>query len=334
MGDNIDSLLNQLQKSIDNSKSEIQVSVKEDELTENQGDNLIERLDKQNKKIKKTKKDLSNEEISERIAQLQIEKYQRAIRKLNKQAGVKGKDMTKVGKAQPRPSNDNPNNVRCFIRYNNQGNPYRVCSGNEPSSGFSKPPDQITPPIPVEEFLDKLGKTYGELTEGQRREYHRIDMANRRFNDRALQEPIRDTLDSVLQEQRRLGGFIAQEQRLKEKQEQGELRLKKKEIDNEYKKLLKENNLSRKTARGKQKQDLLRKAGLTDKLSNQFDKAGLKTDFKESINVSFDIKDNQKKIKEVKKTKEQIRKDIKKQQKELSKKVESSGKEVIVSFDD
>ena len=53
----------------------------------------------------------------------------------------------------------------------------------------------------------------------------------------------------------------------------------------------------------------------------------------EGINVSFDIKDNQKKLKEVKKTKEQIRKDIKKQQKELSEKVKSSGEEVIVPFD-
>ena len=283
MGDNIDNLLNQLQKNIDNSKNEIQVSIKEDELTENQGDDLIERLEKQEKKIKETKKKNDKDELSEKLARLQIEKYQRAIRKLNKQAGVKGKDMTKVGKAQPRPRNDNPNNVRCFIRYNNQGNPYRICSGNEPTKGFPKPPDQITPPIPVEEFLDKLGKTYGELTEGQRREYHRIDMANRRFNDRALQQPIRDTLDSVLQEQRRLGGFIAQEQRLEEKQKRGELRLKKKEIDNEYKKLLKENNLTRKTARGKQKQDLLRKAGLTDKLSNKFDKAGLKTEVKGNV---------------------------------------------------
>lgn len=318
----IDNLLNQLSKSIEEDKGEIQVKIKEEELTETQGDNIISKLEKEDKKINKTLDQLSDNEISQKLAEAQARKLQRRINKLNKQAGIEPVNMQKIGKAQPRPRNDNPNDVRCFIRYNNQGNPYRICAKKSAGTDPKQPPAQITPPIPVNEFLDKLGKTYGELTEGQRREYHRIDMANRRFNDRALEQPFRETIDSVLQEQRRLGGFIAQEEKLREAEERGKLKKQLKEIDDKYKELLFANSLTRKTSRGKTKQKLLKEAGLTDKLQQKFDDAKIKTkDFKSNIDVSFDIKDNIKKQKEVKskikKTKEEIKDGKKKIQNQI-----------------
>ena len=68
--------------------------------------------------------------------------------------------MNKVKKAQPRPANSNEGNVRCYIRYNNQGNPYRICDGGEPKDGFPKPPSQITAPITPQAFMEHLDKTY------------------------------------------------------------------------------------------------------------------------------------------------------------------------------
>jgi hypothetical protein len=96
-----------------------------------------------------------------------------------KKSGVK-EDMKKVGKANPRPPNVNSGQTRCYIRYNNQGRPYRICDDGKPKAGHPKPPDQITPLITPQEFLEERGKAYHELTDGQVREYHRLDMANRR----------------------------------------------------------------------------------------------------------------------------------------------------------
>ena len=62
------------------------------------------------------------------------------------------------------------------------GTPYRICSGNEPKAGFKKPKSQITPQISPEAFSKRHGG-YANLTDNQRREYHRLDMRERRADE-------------------------------------------------------------------------------------------------------------------------------------------------------
>ena len=63
--------------------------------------------------------------------------------------------------------------AKCFTRYNSSGNPYTICADKEWSESDRK---------------NKLGKKgYTDLTQGQRKEYHRLDMGIRR---RALRYDI------------------------------------------------------------------------------------------------------------------------------------------------
>lgn len=213
MSDAIDKLLNELKQDIASTEKSVYGAVKTDELTENQADAIAETLGNLEDKAESVQEQVKDKRLKREDAMKRARKYQRRLNKLKKQAGESVRDMTKVGKAQPRPINNNPNNVRCYMRYNNQGNIYRVCdSGGKPK----KPPAQITKPISVQEFLDKLGKSYGELTDGQRNEYHRIDMANRRFAERGQVAQYQETLDDVLQAQRRAGGLLTQRTRQQE----------------------------------------------------------------------------------------------------------------------
>ena len=82
-------------------------------------------------------------------------------------------------KANPQPPNVNPDGVRCYIRYNNMGIPYRTCNdaeGRKPR----KPKSQITPQLTPEEFADQHGG-YSNLSEGQTRTYHRLYMREKRL---------------------------------------------------------------------------------------------------------------------------------------------------------
>lgn len=82
------------------------------------------------------------------------------------------------GKANPQPPNDNPDGVRCYTRYNNQGVMYSTCNdgkGKKPR----KEPSQITPKITAEEFAEKHGG-YAKLGKVKTKEYHRLWMAHKR----------------------------------------------------------------------------------------------------------------------------------------------------------
>tara|TARA_R100000951_G_scaffold116460_1_gene128388 strand:+ start:5069 stop:6091 length:1023 start_codon:yes stop_codon:yes gene_type:complete len=291
----IDNLLNQLDKEIKKDKGEIEIKLKQETIDNNKGKELLDKLDTQVNRLNKTLKQLSDEELTENQARLRAEKYLRAVNKINKQAGIEVINMNQVKKAQPRPANSNADNVRCYIRYNNEGNPYRICSDNQPREGFKKPPDQITKPISVDEFLNKVSKTYGELTAGQRREYHRLDMANRRWDDRMEQQPAQESLDSVLKEQRRLGGFIAQEQKLENELIRNQLKEEAIEIKKKFRNLVKEKNLGGAKIVGKLKDNLFKEAGLTEKKSNKFKEAGLDID---KIGKKVKVVNKKKEVKE------------------------------------
>tara|TARA_R110000803_G_scaffold70074_3_gene132784 strand:- start:2526 stop:3020 length:495 start_codon:yes stop_codon:yes gene_type:complete len=80
--------------------------------------------------------------------------------------------------------------AKCFTRYNSSGNPYTICADKEwsESDRKNKGPQVYKDYITPEQFIDKLGKSgYTDLTQGQRKEYHRLDMGIRR---RALRYDI------------------------------------------------------------------------------------------------------------------------------------------------
>lgn len=96
---------------------------------------------------------------------------------------------------------------KCFLRYNNSGNRYKVCI--DPTRKDA--PDKVwdasmrkqgdkkakEPLITTEEYIEKVvgkGKGYTDLkTKEQRRGYHRIDMANRRQKQKLLEaDAIKD----------------------------------------------------------------------------------------------------------------------------------------------
>ena len=90
--------------------------------------------------------------------------------------------------------------VRCFMRYNNQGKPYRICNDKDSATKTNVKPAVFTPLISVDEFLKKRKKTYAQLTPGQKRAYHRIDMANRRKEERKLMEMNKKELEKFKNE--------------------------------------------------------------------------------------------------------------------------------------
>ena len=325
----IDNLLDELINESKNVSSNINIIDKDDDLSESDAKIVKKALKEIEKKSKNTQEQLNKDNITKEEAQKRVKKYQRRLNKLNKQAGNKPINMKNVGKAQPRPSNNNPNNVRCFMRYNNQGNPYRVCSSGGDSKG--KPPAQITKPIPVDEFLDKLGRTYGELTAGQQREYHRLDMANRRFEEREERAPIQESLDSVLKEQRRLGGFISQQARLEEAEKRAKFQAQIDEKKAQYRK-----KISNLTAQQRKnafiKNQVKEQSGLTDKYLKSMEKKNL------NLNVNIGRKSKGKGLKGVKEQIKDNKEDIQETQKAIEKaqgelNVVINKKPTIVSFD-
>tara|TARA_R110000744_G_scaffold50397_1_gene108995 strand:- start:1599 stop:1904 length:306 start_codon:yes stop_codon:yes gene_type:complete len=72
---------------------------------------------------------------------------------------------------------------KCWWRYNNNGGRYKTCEINQYKKGVGKAPkevDRLTP----EQFVEKIGIDYSAMKKPQRNEYHRLDMAERRKEER------------------------------------------------------------------------------------------------------------------------------------------------------
>ena len=273
----VEEIINDLQKDISNSN--IEIKEKDDAIVSQK--EVDKKIDTLKKKSSELLERYEKGSIDEKTAKARVRKYQSTLRKLEKQATGQSKpNMNKVGKAQPRPANSNPNNVRCFMRYNNQGNIYRVCDSG--GKNQDKPIAQITKPISVNEFLNKIGKSYGELTDGQAREYHRLDMANRRFQERADKEIYQETYDSVLQEQRRAGGLLSQRNKLEEQKAINNFKL---ELAERTEKMKKELNLTKSGVKFVDKKVKV-KYGLSDKAISRLRK---KYDISEDIKIGKNI---------------------------------------------
>tara|TARA_R110000744_G_scaffold365229_1_gene474015 strand:+ start:1127 stop:1441 length:315 start_codon:yes stop_codon:yes gene_type:complete len=72
---------------------------------------------------------------------------------------------------------------KCWWRYNNNGGRYKTCENNQYKKGVGKKPVEVSRLTP-EEFVEKLGVDYSDMKKPQRNEYHRLDMAERRKQER------------------------------------------------------------------------------------------------------------------------------------------------------
>ena len=72
---------------------------------------------------------------------------------------------------------------KCWWRYNNQGGRYKTCEINQYQKGQGKQPKEVSRITP-EQFVEQIGKSYSEMKQPQKNEYHRLDMAQRRKEER------------------------------------------------------------------------------------------------------------------------------------------------------
>ena len=119
---------------------------------------------------------------------------------------------------------------RCYMRYGNQGQLYRVCAGPPPAT--SKPPAIFTPLITPVAFVKKLAsknkkiKSYDDLSSSQRQNYHRLAQAQSREKRRENIE-MNNEQYSIFLEQRRMDAHIERvEEKIERKQEKEEKRIK------------------------------------------------------------------------------------------------------------
>jgi hypothetical protein len=133
----------------------------------------------------------------------------------------------------------------CFTRYRNNGSPYTICQSEadiqrEKDRKNARPPP--TPLISPEEFVrnlkpsgydeDKKGKWgYSKLTQAQKTEYHRLDMANRREEKREFLNKNRDELVLAMKNQR----AVKREQKSMERERQKLIGRRQKRLDDAIK---------------------------------------------------------------------------------------------------
>ena len=72
---------------------------------------------------------------------------------------------------------------KCWWRYTNQGARYKTCAINQKKAGKPKVPKEVNRLTP-EQFVEKIGIDYSKMKKPQRNEYHRLDMAERRKEER------------------------------------------------------------------------------------------------------------------------------------------------------
>ena len=134
-------------------------------------------------KDNKLQKELEEAQKEKKKMRKQLAKLEKqAGKQTNKVAGTKAKGTAKaVGTG-----GGNKDGVRCFIRYNNAGNPYRICDdkkGKKPQ----KPKSVITEAIDTSEFADKFGG-YANLSDEQTATYHRLWMRKNRKEQAQIEE--------------------------------------------------------------------------------------------------------------------------------------------------
>lgn len=124
----------------------------------------------------------------------------------------------------------------CWMRYSGGGTPYKICKTPAQVKNMKKKAEKsrakrlkdYLPDITAKEFLDKIDKTYVELTEGQKRQYHKYKQRERR---KVLKKLYNTNVDDVKKEYK--------EERLKRKEEKEQEKKQKKEKKEKKKKIKK-----------------------------------------------------------------------------------------------
>lgn len=78
---------------------------------------------------------------------------------------------------------------KCWWRYTNQGQRYKTCEANQYKKGQGKQQREAQRLTP-EEFVKKIGVDYSDMKKAQKNEYHRLDMAQRRAEERKIVNQI------------------------------------------------------------------------------------------------------------------------------------------------
>ena len=93
---------------------------------------------------------------------------------------------------------------KCFVRYNDSGNPYKVCidktkankakwDKSKAKSRKDKEPIFKKEPITKEEFVKKIGKGFAKMSPAQQNQYMKFNMRERRFKEKQKeQKAIKD----------------------------------------------------------------------------------------------------------------------------------------------
>jgi len=282
-------------------------------------ENIPDTSEKIEIKIKEVKEQIK--ELPEIDDNKELEKIRKEVRKkikdLEKQAGKEidpAKQITKTLRKAKGTGGGNDGGVRCYIRYNNRGNPYRICDDGQNPANKKKPPSVITPAIDPEDFAEKFGG-YANLSKEQQRTYHRLYMRRVRKENQAEAE-AGEGVANVLRAQRRVAKEKARVEKLEAKQ-------KKLEKNDKIFKFRAEMKNYSSAVRGGQKSRLLKKYGLSPEDIGK-KKAGTK--LKENID---DVKQAQANIE----TEQEF---IDKNIKELEGggiEVKSSGEKTILTFD-
>jgi len=296
MSDNIDKLLESI-KGDKGIKNQVKVLKKKakglgDQLEEVQLEQLsdIEKK-KEEKKLEQDKKKLRGQ-----------------VKELQKQAKNEN-DSNKVpkGEGAKGTGGGNSNGVRCYIRYNNQGNPYRICSdGAVPKP--KKPKSIITPIMDAGKFAENNGG-YANLSKEQERTYHRLYMAKQRQNEKGIEDGGKAFKEII----------------------QAENQMKKEEA--RLKKLVKkEKAFAKKENRRKYKEELS-KQGKANRTNKAFIKK-LKEKYGISDSFQADLKENKSDIEEVESNIKTLENKVKKGKKQIKQTLEVKTKSNIsLDFD-
>ena len=123
-----------------------------------------------------------------------------------------------------------PDTTRCFMRYTNTGQIYRICESEEEKvSRIGKKQKRIAeykPPQLPADFLSQINKRYTQLTDGQRREYQRLATAQHRAQAREGQELNVEQYKVFLENKRADTKLERQEDKLRREKEREEKTLK------------------------------------------------------------------------------------------------------------
>jgi len=188
-------------------------------------------LEVKERKVAQRKKELGVKELvrSGKKGTMGVERYED---KSSPKSSPK-KKKAKKKKAKPlRPPSKGGAGVRCYMRYGNAGQMYRICKGPPPPT--TKPPAVFTPLITPSTFIAQLsasskGKisSYGDLSSSQRSNYHRLAQAQTREDRRENAEMNNEQYTLFLEQKRTDAKIDRLEDKLEKKKEKEEKKIQK-----------------------------------------------------------------------------------------------------------